>query len=1155
MKKIVIIMAILSIALFLQSLEQEIIPQSMNRVNVTLSATRSSLDQDTISHTFALPVESIEIVINEMQIGVYDQAGNRLEQERSFDETRVQFSDQFIMREMYGFSVNTEMVREANGYTSVIEYLDYDVVGIGSRELPQEISPAFYEAYKSLAMNFERSYLANLPFKQPALLIISHEGLDNQVTNLARWKRAKGMQVNVINVQQIGANPNSSQIRNHIASYYNSAENKPDYLLLIGDVGGTFNMPTFFAVIANDATDLPYGLLEGDDYFPEILVGRMSISSSYNLATIINKTISYEKTPYMTETDWYTRASTFAGNYATSLPIPITPVLMSRWLADLWREVGYTEVDTVFWRPGDGGYGTTQIATALNRGQQYVNYRGWGDANGWHYPQFYVSNLANIQNGRKTPIVASFVCNTGDFANQVINPCFGEYWMRMGTPTSVNGAVAFLGPSDLYTSTEFNNILSSGYNWGIQKEGIRNFAAALLRGKIQMYHNYPNNREMGGWVQHYFMVYNILSDPSMDVKVLLPAEMNINLPTTIAQNVNYIEFSAPGLSGGYATISRNQDDYYAVRIQNDHVFFPLDIEETGDLLITVTKPDHIPHIQTIEVTPAEGIGLIDYEFTMQSAEYPTPVSISITLKNFGNTTVSNVVASLASNADQYVVIFDDPVSFGDIAANGTATAEFAIEVSSEIPRHTVIQFILLVMPTDDEAKFQYVTSGVVFEVAGYSVNSPNGVLDLGETAEIEVTLSNIGELSVDNLTAVIHPQTDAVTVSNEPISFGSIPSGGSATASFSVTAAADGYVGRLAYFLLAITDGSGRVAEAMFHTTIGEVTNTAPTGPDYYGYFAYDSFDTDYEQAPVYDWVDIDPNTGGPGSDQWLGDDDSMQMNLPFTFRYYGRDYDEVTICSNGWISFIPTWEQNFRNWRLPSPLAPKGIIAPYWDDLKGLEAVGHQVRVAWWHDQVNNRFVISWLDAYNVANLSPTGLEKIQLILEPRDGQDGDIIFQYHTVWNQNVNRNFSTTGIMSHSRLVGLEYAYAGEYPPSATPIQAGLAIRITTDAPDSYVSAEPVTLPSARLNLMQNYPNPFNPETKISFYLPQTDHATLEIYNIVGQKIKTVFDGRLESGHHSFVWNGQDNSNRSVGSGVYFYRLVTPSETRVRRMVLLK
>jgi hypothetical protein len=104
-----------------------------------------------------------------------------------------------------------------------------------------------------------------------------------------------------------------------------------------------------------------------------------------------------------------------------------------------------------------------------------------------------------------------------------------------------------------------------------------------------------------------------------------------------------------------------------------------------------------------------------------------------------------------------------------------------------------------------------------------------------------------------------------------------------------------------------------------------------------------------------------------------------------------------------------------------------------------------------------------------------------------------------------------------------------------------------------------------------LIGNYPNPFNPSTTIKFSVGNNNkfHSNLEgwkqsgrgglisldIFNIKGQKIKTLFEGMLEAGEHSFVWNGEDDNGRSVGSGVYFYKLKTDSFTDIKKMILLK
>ena len=72
-----------------------------------------------------------------------------------------------------------------------------------------------------------------------------------------------------------------------------------------------------------------------------------------------------------------------------------------------------------------------------------MNYRGWGDANGWHYPEFHVDDVNDLNNGWLTPVFFSYVCNSNDFANNV-DPCLAEAVIRGGTPSVPKGGVAFM---------------------------------------------------------------------------------------------------------------------------------------------------------------------------------------------------------------------------------------------------------------------------------------------------------------------------------------------------------------------------------------------------------------------------------------------------------------------------------------------------------------------------------------------------------------------------------------------------------------------------------------------------------------------------------------------------------------------------------------
>ena len=86
-------------------------------------------------------------------------------------------------------------------------------------------------------------------------------------------------------------------------------------------------------------------------------------------------------------------------------------------------------------------------------------------------------------------------------------------------------------------------------------------------------------------------------------------------------------------------------------------------------------------------------------------------------------------------------------------------------------------------------------------------------------------------------------------------------------------------------------------------------------------------------------------------------------------------------------------------------------------------------------------------------------------------------------------------------------------------------------------------------------QNYPNPFNPETTIKFGIREAEFGTLEIFNIKGQKVKTLVNGILEAGEHTVVWNGTDDTGQKVGSGVYLYRLNIGDKSLTQKILMLK
>ncbi len=92
-------------------------------------------------------------------------------------------------------------------------------------------------------------------------------------------------------------------------------------------------------------------------------------------------------------------------------------------------------------------------------------------------------------------------------------------------------------------------------------------------------------------------------------------------------------------------------------------------------------------------------------------------------------------------------------------------------------------------------------------------------------------------------------------------------------------------------------------------------------------------------------------------------------------------------------------------------------------------------------------------------------------------------------------------------------------------------------------------------AAFSLAQNYPNPFNPTTKIQFTLAKSGFVTLQIYDILGRKVRTLTSQHLSAGYKSTVWDGKNEQGKEVSSGIYLYRLTTEDFTETKRMVLLK
>ncbi len=132
----------------------------------------------------------------------------------------------------------------------------------------------------------------------------------------------------------------------------------------------------------------------------------------------------------------------------------------------------------------------------------------------------------------------------------------------------------------------------------------------------------------------------------------------------------------------------------------------------------------------------------------------------------------------------------------------------------------------------------------------------------------------------------------------------------------------------------------------------------------------------------------------------------------------------------------------------------------------------------------------------------------------------------------------------------------AWAGPSVGAGDPTNSALryaAIDINFDLP--IVSSSDVTItPNAEL-LGQNYPNPFNPTTTIAFNMVEEGNVSIEVFNIKGQLVKTLINEHMEVGDHSLVWEGTNDNNQKVSSGIYFYKMKSANYSSTKKMILMK
>ena len=922
------------------------------------------------------------------------------------------------------------------------------------------ISSSWGKLMRTSVVNFDEVFDVDEDLMGSYLVICENDAtlIDALETLLLDWKRRLGHQV-VLETFTPGAS--NYTIKAMIQDAYDTWEVPPEYVLLVGDDNGDYVLPGWSYYVG----DHPYGQLAGNDILADVAVGRMPAEDIVEAIAIINKVLWYEKQPYTYHDGWFQKGLLVAGSSYSG----ISTIQTNRWIKTRMLENGYTQIDTAWYNMGVNI--VTTIANSINSGVTYFNYRGYLGMSGWDN-----WDTDQLTNGYMLPFVTTLTCGTGGFSGE----SRAEHFVSVGTPSVGQGAVACVGTATSGTNTRCNNAVDIGMYQALFNEGIFQVGNVLVRGKLELYNAYAVNNP--SYVSNFSNWNNLAGDPGLELWTG-PIQYNMTavVPDSLILGDNQLEVLVTDTLGnpieGARVCAYKENDVLSFVLSGAdglaHLF--VNGQTPGNLKVTVTKHNYVPILDSLDMIQQDifvgfysatvdddssGESQGDGDGSINPGEI---VEIPIELKNYGYTTTATNVTLVATVEDSLVIPGDMFETFGSIAPGSTSPSldDIDFQVALDAPDGHTIRIALAITSAQGSWTVAFNLEVTAPQLEGRSAVTVGGdsLLSPGETAELMIRTGNLGGDAAAEVTATLRSLDPLVTVLDSVGFYELIEpqaTGLNTSDYFTVSASQDAPQGWQALMAMEYITSEGVVQVDTFSITLGEKTSTDPQGPDGYGYYCYDNTDVNYPPHPTFDWVEIDPDYGGTGFQLAIYDggedqDASLNIGLPFTFRYYGMEVDTITVCSNGWISMVPNVAFTFfRNWPIPSPLGPDGMVAAFWDDL----TTQGEGRVYAWDDASNHRVVIEWSRMQTLS--SPYPQETFEIILYdpdyyPTPTGDGEILFQYLNITEVSGaywDNHYSTIGIESPDQLDGIEIVYSNMYSdPAAATLQNGRAYFFTT------------------------------------------------------------------------------------------------------------
>jgi hypothetical protein len=1049
-------------------------------------------------------------------------------------------------------------------------------------------SPAFDGMLADVILNPEsdRVSLNRYPM---SYLIITPPNFVNALQPFVNWKKQEGFNVLVATTTETGTTVNA--IKTYIQNIWNAATTEnpaPSYLLIVGDVA---QVPANSGTTGSHVTDLHYVRLQGTDFIPEMYFGRFSATTEAEVTNQVNKTLLHEM--YAMPNDAYLgEVVMIAGADPTFGPTHANGQI--NYGTNNYFNPAHGITSHTYLYPASQTSDAAIVAN-VSAGVGYINYTAHGSETSWADPTFTIPNINGLQNTNEYPVVVGNCCLTNAFNTGV---CMGEAWLRAVD----KGAVTYIGGTN---STYWDEDYWWGVGWKPPVVGSGSpFVAGRTGAYDAMFHDHGEPFEdwagnvgaatfMGNMavvqsnstrINYYWEIYSIMGDPSLIPYLGIPAQNSFQAPATMFLGIGTLDVVADPYS--YVAISMNNELHGTGMTDASGnlsmTFTPF--TEPGTAQIVLTRSLRRPTIVNVQVVPNTGPYVTVSPITVNDpnangiAEAGETISMDLTFNNVGIQQATNLTATLTSTCP-YVHILEGTESLPNIQPSGTVnlTGLFSVLIDLAIPDQLDVPFEITVSDgTNSWVSSRSITvnapdlqfgSPVLFDPDG------DGFLEPGENISVTIDIVNNGHMAAESGTLTILEDHPYVTLSSNSFMLPALANGVTIPINFTVSLGTEIQNGEVVPISLAIAAGLQNVNHCIL-LPIGMTGDGFETG----NFNAYPWVNT----SPV-PWV-VQNDTANAHSGSYvaksgpIGHNTSTELSLT------------LNIGAAGNISF----------WRKVSSEANYDWLRFSIDNTEMGSWSGNQAWAQFTYPVTAGSHNFKWVYSKDVSYVSGSDCAWIDDIIFPMSGSGSIPIIwvpqdeiSFDVEANDQVSadfliRNMGTVelnGTISYPACINIlhngsaipnDYAYnlpVGEskiftvtYTAPDPAVNFDGDIVITSNDPNNASVILPLHITAVVSNddpgstplvteLEGNYPNPFNPETTISFSTKEAGQVRLRIFNLKGQLVRDLVDATLPAGKHNLVWNGRDNSGRSVSSGIYMYRMESAGYSRTLKMMLMK